>query len=485
MEILNIMNRYRLTKYLLIAVMAVWFFSSCDREDDLNTDASVKLDFSANKVLFDTVFSTVGSTTYWLKVYNNDNKRVKISTIRLAGGSNSPFRINIDGNPAIEKHDIEIAAKDSMFVFVEVTVDPHDNSPILIEDSIIFITNGNFQVVDLVALGQDAHYHLPTDTLNFSDGSSLLFSYAGCISNWTKDKPHLIYGYTVVDTDSILRIEKGTQIHLHNNAVLWVYEGGSLIVEGEKEEEVVFQGDRLEDWYDEQPGQWGKIWLSAGSKNNQINYAIIKNGFVGLHIDTLGHPSDPTLVINNSIIKNMSYAGIYAQGTKIRATNCIIANCAEHLIALKIGGNYDFRHCTFGNYWSYYTRHTPSVWLNNWYEDVYGNIHIRPIENAYFGNCIIYGNIEDELVIDDKYSGILNYTFDHCLIKTELNFSSSYINCLKNQDPQFENSYENDYTLRNNSPAIDAGSGLIGVSHDINGKNRDGNPDLGAYEKVD
>ena len=55
------------------------------------------LSFSVDTIVFDTVFTTVGSTTKQFKIYNPSVKSVKIEEIELMGGSQSPFRINVDG----------------------------------------------------------------------------------------------------------------------------------------------------------------------------------------------------------------------------------------------------------------------------------------------------------------------------------------------------------------------------------------------------
>lgn len=53
-------------------------------------------------------------------------------------------------------------AGDSLFVFVQVTVDPTGStSPLLIKDSVIFETNGNIQDVKLTAIGQDVYLVKP------------------------------------------------------------------------------------------------------------------------------------------------------------------------------------------------------------------------------------------------------------------------------------------------------------------------------------
>lgn len=471
----------------LLSFFVLFIFSSC-KKDVLLTDSSVKLNFSTDEVLFDTVFTTVGSTTKIFKIFNTNTQTMNISKVFLATGSNSQFRINVDGVSGTSLNDIEIMGGDSLFVFVQVTVNPTGiNSPLLIRDSILFETNGNTQHVRLTAVGQDVYLHKPD---HFSTTGFPPYSIITCNDIWTNDKPHLIFGYAVVDEGCTLTMQPGTHVYLNNKAVLWIYKGGTLIVKGDKGNEVSFQGARLEPDYKEVPGQWGKIWLSSGSKNNVIDWAIIKNGSIGVQADTLGASANPTLQITNTIIKNMSAAAIYGQGSFIRGNNCVFANCGQYVAALTIGGKYKFEHCTFANFWSSGSqRSTPLLALSNYYVDINGITQIRDLDSAYFGNCIMYGNIDEEVGLDSStFGGNFKYKFDHCIVKTALNIADGihYNTVIKNMDPLFIDASLNNYQLKAGSPAIDQGTTGIFIGTDLNGVSRPNPntsiPDLGAYE---
>jgi len=484
-------NVVRLT--ILFGLFLIFLYSC--KKDDFLTETEGKLSFSNDSIVFDTIFTTVGSTTQQLKVFNPHNKPIKISSVTLAGGTSSNYRINVDGVPGTQLKDIELGAKDSMYIFVRVTIDPNsNNTPFVVSDSIIFITNNHQQKVVLAAWGQNAYYHTPT----YYPGNMSPYSVISSDATWPNDKPHLIYGWVVVDSSFTLNIDAGAKIYFHNNSGLWVYNDASLKVNGTKENPVIFQGDRLESWYKDLPGQWGRlvyngylysmgIWLSAGSKNNEINYAIIRNGDTGIKADTLGNSANPTLKLRNTIIENMSTSGIYAQGSFIEAENVIVSNAGIHAVILSIGGSYDFKHCTFANYWNYSARQTSSIVLNNYYKDINNNIQIRDLHKADFGNCIIYGNIEEEVFLDKNTNGTFNYKFTNCLLKTkeDINNATYYLNCLKNTDPLFENALLNNFKLKPGSPALDTGNmGIaIDVPYDILGSARTINPDIGAYEK--
>jgi hypothetical protein len=218
-----------------------------------------------------------------------------------------------------------------------------------------------------------------------------------------------------------------------------------------------------------------------------INYAVIKNGSIGIQVDTVAN-LNPTLKLDNTIIENMSVAGIFAQGSKIVATNAVITNCGQYAVVLSIGGYYEFLHSTIGNYWDYNLRQTPSLVLNNYYKDLNEVVHYRPLLKAYFGNCIIYGNNEEEILLDGNPNSTFNFEFDHCLLKTKNNSSNinNYKNCLINQNPQFKNTEINNLNLMQNSPSIANGSVNIGilVPLDLNGNIRPQIPSIGAYEFV-
>ena len=146
----------------ILLILTVIFLSTqtgC-RKDPINDSPTAMLRFSEDTIVFDTVFTTVGSATRHFKVYNDGTKAVTISSITLAGGSTSNFHLNIDGVPAVSTGDILLRGGDSMYVFVDVDVDPNNStSPLMIEDSVQFVTNGNHQHVILNAVGQDAYFY--------------------------------------------------------------------------------------------------------------------------------------------------------------------------------------------------------------------------------------------------------------------------------------------------------------------------------------
>ncbi|MBK9319795.1 MAG: hypothetical protein IPM91_13965 [Bacteroidetes bacterium] len=219
----------------------------------------------------------------------------------------------------------------------------------------------------------------------------------------------------MIDSSTTLIINAGTQIHFSNSGGLWVYKGGTLKVQGTKDKPVVFQGLRRELSLQEEPGQWDRIWINDGGIN-EIDYAIIKNGFIGLQTETLFDPAMPvSLKLTNTQIRNMSGLGILARNFKIEGWNNVVSNCGIYTAAFTIGGEYEFTHCTFANFWRFGQRSTPAMYLNNFAIDQNGQPVGVDMTKAEFKNCIIYGNNDNELELEFETGVLANHNFETAL----------------------------------------------------------------------
>lgn len=487
--------RTRIFYAFIILLLAM---NSCRKDESIITDPSATINLSTSSITFDTVFTTIGSVTKNFRVYNPHKEAIKISSIRLLNGNLSSFRMNVDGQPGPYHQNIEIASKDSMYVFVEVTVDPNNQSnPFVIEDQIEFITNGNRQLLDLVAWGQNAHYFTPTTfNRNLPDYTCLTGPCSDAIPpvnvTWPNDLPYVVYGYVVVDSLDQLNIDPGVRVHFHNNSGLWVYRGGTLKVNGTQAQPVTFQGDRLEPEYRNIPGQWDRIWLNEEGQN-EINYAIIKNAFVGIQAEKLpfDNPGDSiisNLRIKNTVIDNCSGYGLLSSLYNIQAENLLVLNAGEHNVAIQAAGNYQFNHCTFANYYNRAPRETPQFLIQNSVINALGT-QIIGVPNVQVYNSIIQGNQESEFSREIVNNGSLNLDFQNCLIKTIENITdtASFKNIIQNApEPIFRDAFAGDFHLATGSAAIDQGnsnfSNLVPQDYDGNSRLMDGSPDLGAYE---
>jgi len=432
------------------------------------TSTSAKLSFSTNLLFFDTVFATgtTGSSVRIFVVHNNNSQAVVVSSIKLAGQYTSPFEVNVDGLTGPNLNNIKIPANDSIYVFVQVNINPltGTNGPAVIQDSLVFTTNGNTQWVNIQAFGWNANYYTP----NVFPRSGPAYAVVPCGTVWTSAKPTVILGYLLDTTGCTLTIQQGTHVYLHGNAVLYIQ--GTLKVNGISSAPVTFAGDRLEPGYN-YPGQWNEIFLAPGSINNNISWAVIQNGTTGLEVDTVGN-SSPTLTMDHTIIKDMSANGLLGQGATIVANNCLIADCQSNCVLLNYGGDYHFYQCTFANYWgvdnSYGQRTSPILSMNNGYQSVSGT-QPRALDSAFFGNCIIYGALNDELELDSNFTAAFNYYFENCVIRTGHSFTGYHNNgsLYLNQDPAFANPGADNYILNGGSSALGHGNAAIGTKYPI------------------
>lgn len=475
---------------LLLPILAalVLVVSSC-REDVFTTDPADALAFSTDTLQFDTVFTSIGSVTRDFLIYNRANQPISISNIMLAGGDNSLFRINVDGIPGSDQDDIKVGANDSIWVFVEVTVDPNsDNLPFVVEDSVIFQTNGNRQSVLLVAWGQNA---------NFFSGQRI------CDETWVDDKPYVVYNYIQVDSFCTLTIKEGCRVHFHANSGILV--DGTLLVEGTPDSLVTFEGDRLEPLFRDQPGQWDGIYVLRGSTGNKFENCVIKNSIDGLAVGFTKSPnlSDfnagnmPQLEIENVAIHDVTANGIISLLSDITATNAHIYNIGSFNAALLMGGEYDFNHCTLANFGSLFLNHqTPVLGVSNFFnfgQDENGNDVIveADLVQANFTNTIIEGNriteggiIEELSLANIDNVAAFNHQFTNCIIRTGLETDTfNNTDCLINVDPLFVSRSDRDYNLQEGSPAIDAAIPSSSV-FDFNNNPRPNGPaaDIGAFE---
>ena len=202
------MHKYIWTIVLVIIIS----FASCRNPHTFSDDNTLKVEFSNDTITFDTVFTSLGSSTRHLMVYNNNDENLKISSIRLLNGNMSQFTINVDGESGYDFNDIEVFAKDSIYIFIRVTINPNDqNNPFFVEDKLIFETNNNTQEVNLTAYGQNANY-IVADT--YIKGFPKFKIIADSLQevHWTSEKPYVIYGYALINSYGTLVIEEGTQI---------------------------------------------------------------------------------------------------------------------------------------------------------------------------------------------------------------------------------------------------------------------------------
>ncbi len=466
-------------------VILLAFMASCTPEEEKITfESDAVLRFSTDTIFFDTVFTQISTeirnVTKRFRVYNDNDNAVRISDISLAGGSESPYTLIVNGRPGSSFTDTRVLGGDSMLVLVEVSIDPQDESlPFVVEDQVNFLTNGNAQDVKLVSWGQDANF--------------LRDSVLACNTVFTGDKPYVIYNSILVDTLCNLTIEPGARIFSHNSSFIFVR--GSIHVQGTAEMKVLFTNDRFDDNFKNAPGQWGGIIFLPGSQDNVIDHAEIRNAEIGLYLGTPDDDDEPDLIVNNTRIENIGGNnvlpiggdfvqpgfGIIAITSDLYVTNTLINNCAVNVLGNYAGGNYKYEHCTFANFsFDFFREDAAVVFSDNLV--LPGNRLLVSDLSVEMYNSIIWGNLREELLISESGEVVTTIILENNLIRTE-NADVSDGNIL-NEDPKFFDPRDYVYSLDTLSPAKDVGVD-IGIFFDLEGNERDELPDLGAFERIE
>ena len=513
--------------FLLIGLIIS--LSSCRK--DFDTEPSMgSLEFSKQTVYLDTVFTDIGSSTYMLKVYNRSNKDISIPSIQLTK-PDSKYRLMVDGMTGLDADhngqgdgrvfpNVELLAKDSLFIFIETTANIADADPtdFLYTDEIEFHSVNMTQKVNLVTLIQDANFIFPDRDISTGIKEKLTINgeltqtegHALVTPNelhWTNAKPYVVYGYAMVPNGQNLIIDAGTKVHFHDGSGIIVDTGATLNINGGVStydgdghvlvnNEVTFEGDRLEPFFEDNPGQWGSLLIASGT-NNTINHLTLKNAGIGIYLPVINTSEQPRVTITNSQIYNSAIAGIYAQAANVTGENLVVNLAGKACFANVSGGTYDFRNCTFNNNWG--SPYQAAVSMSNFDLDENNNhINILDLVQANFYNCIIYGVNNVELSLDADNNAPFNTVFKNCLVKfqeagtgaegdtlydafrnPDLTANANIIN----ESPKFKNANSNKLNIFDDSPAANAGGNWGTLFVDVLGVTRTTN-DIGAYQSV-
>ncbi|MBC7850187.1 MAG: hypothetical protein H7Y31_10650 [Chitinophagaceae bacterium] len=463
-------------KYLILSISIICCLLLACKKESFITGSDARLTTSVDSLHFDTVFTSTGSITRFFRIYNENDQKLRLSNVQLAGGTNSSFKINVDGIPGPTVSNIELEANDSVYVFVTVKIDPTTpDQPFVISDSISIEYNGNKRWVQLQAWGQNARFFR----------SRIITAN----ETWDDTRPYVILGGLQVDTGVTLTISRGTKVYLHADAPLVV--DGTLKVNGEKYDStrVVFRSDRLDEPYRNYPASWPGIYFRGESKDNVLQFANVINAYQGVVVDKPSTNGNPKLTLQQCIIDNCYDAGIFGLRTRILAENTLISNCGKNIV-LAYGGTYDFNHCTSVAYSNSFILHKePALLLTDFIRQ--DNSFVTSNVNALFRNCIFWGDngtVDDEVITLKQGATVFNVDFQNCLWKVKTPPANATItNVIANENPQFDsvNNQRRIYSfqLKDDSPAKDKGI-ATGLSIDLSGNPRPlGLPDIGCYEK--
>ncbi len=479
----------------LLGVMVV-ALSACMGDDEFTVSPSDRLAFSTDTVAFDTVICNVPSSTLSFAVYNRNDKAIRLPRVFVKRGTDSPFRVNVDGAPLQggEALDFEIPAKDSILVYVFANA-PEKGSDVPVEemDTLVFeLESGVRQQVILTASGQEVNtlrgWVVNRDTVLDSP------------------RPFHVMDSLVVSEGATLTLAKGTQLLFHSGVTLTVH--GRLRVMGTLDSPVVLRGDRYDDMfknqpYDRIPGQWGGVVFAPESYDNYLNYADIHSGDFGIRVDSCDVGKE-TLFMENSVVHNVKGDGLSTRMAQVYVGNSQITNAGGNCVKVR-GGNVTFVHCTIARFYCF----TGGGGVALDFANYDGKVRL-PLTGAQFANCLITGSQSDEIMGSnnpDHEKDAYEYAFFNCLFNTvhPEKEDKRLVSCLwddaegeeavkreKNFTPEFDlKSLTFSFELAKGSQAIGHADSTITMQTyplDRLGRPRSGEgllPDIGCYQHVE
>jgi hypothetical protein len=453
---------------IIIFAFFLGIASACVHEEEMiSGEYGLNLLYSADTISFDTVFTVSGSISKRLTIRNPNKNAIRFNRIYLGRGSESPYSMVVAGDEKPEISDQIIYGEDSLLVLVRVSIDPNDEFlPFIVRDSILFSYNGRIDHVKLRSWGQNARY---IGNLVISEDQ-----------HWTPEIPYVLTASILVDSLKTLTINEGVKIYVSNGTSLFVK--GSLIADGSSANRIVFRNERLDERYENIPGQWEGIFFLEGSSNNRIDYVDIRNSAFGLRIGTPDPDTIPDVIIRNTRIENTSIGGIVAFTADLRVENTLINNTIGYTIANLAGGNYHYIHCTFANYAIQFSRQGPSAIFSNNILLANNTLLDIPLQ-VKFLNSIVWGDLREEILIEEGGETEFLIQTGNSIFKTSLSIfegNGSYIGT-ETDYMKFRDIKRYDYTPDSLSPAIDKAR-MAGINIDLFGHSRDSMPDIGAIE---
>ena len=399
---------------LYIALLSV-FLGSCVEDADFSSSPTLRLEFSCDTVSFDTLFSEVMSPTAKFLVRNRNDNSLRISNVQLAGGGASPFSVLVDGQYGTAMSNLDIRARDSLYVLASVTVDRNGGDvPFMVKDSLLFtLESGVQQSVLLLAYGRD---------VTFMRGENLVADTVLAPGHY------VIYDSLTVSQGATLSLQPGTTLYFHDKAFMKV--AGCLKAEGTATAPIVFRGDRTDRMfsylpYDRIPGQWDGVVFTSTSNDNLLTHCDIHSANYGIRVEQ-GDTTLQRITIESSKVQNFHGNALELVMARATAVNSLFANAQGNCVKV-VGGDVSFVHCTIANFYVWRQRDV-ALALHNSIEGA-----PAPLRGALFANCVIAGSKSDEIMgyltnLGDSVPNPVNYRFENSLINTIDSADSCFVN---------------------------------------------------------
>ncbi|WP_139188084.1 hypothetical protein [Arachidicoccus rhizosphaerae] len=459
---------------LLLTVLLLGFTTSCQK-DQLVSGSTVSLYNETDSLQFDEVFTTQPQPTQQVKIFNGSEGTVSINNIKLAGGSKSPFKINVNGQAGTDFSNLNLAKNDSLYVFVTVTLPEHDkDTPFDVLDSIEYQYGNKTGKIILSATGINAFY-LPGGNISHD-------------TTWTDQRPIVISGNITVAEGATLQIKPGAQIYTKAGKGILINGRLEALGSADSAAQILMTGSRLDAPYNNMPGSWQGLNFGPSSKNNHLTFVHLYNAVNAISdtdkpISGFNVLTTSAISLNNCIIMQSAKEALLFRHSSATISNCLIYNSGMAIRAM--GGSYSLQYLTLAGYSNDYIYHTnPLLYL----ADHNGQGNQDPLLLSAT-NCIITGDNDalDELAVDNVYNQF-TLSFQNDLIKAvNLPSIGTFTNCLLNVDPAFtlvdNRSSTYDFQPLSISSVIASAKPIQGITADLLGRLRDPSaPTIGCYE---
>jgi len=477
------MNMKKLFYLFLLPIVAICLATACSDDDDFTLSTSALLTFSEDTIYVDTVFNNVSSATKSFWAYNNSGSGIRCTTVRLARGNQTGFRVNVNGTylgstAGYTVNDVEVRKQDSIRVFVELT-SPINTEEVYkqIDDDIIFtLESGVEQRVHLRAISWKATL---LTTLEITSDTTI-----------QSTEPIVITKGLTIAKGATLTVGAGTTLYFGGNAGVDVY--GTLVCEGTAENNVVLRGDRIDHMFDYLPydrvsGQWKGVHIYAGSFNNKLTYTDIHSTYDGIVVDSTSI-STVALTLDAATVHNCQGYGVQATHANIVLHNSVLSNTLNDCLLVD-GGKAEIIHCTLAQFYPFDGNRGAALRFK---------ATNSALEQLTTYNTLITGYADDVFMGEHGDETLsFNYTFDGCIIRTPKIETADSV-YLKNtvyenvEDTIGSGQYHfktfdtdnliYDFDLSANSTAISKAQRSLMLPTDRKGRKRDDNPDVGAFE---
>lgn len=471
--------------YNILLLASIVTFFACSDDDSYTTSPGNLLTFSADTVRLDTVFSTVPSSTRSFWVYNKSGDGLRNISVRLEGGNQSGFRVNVDGaylspEQGYKVNGVDVRNKDSVRVYVELTsAAANSDAPRHLNDNLLFtLESGREQKVVLDAWSWDAQF---MRDVNVASDTTLESS-----------KPLVVYGMMTVGEGATLTIAPGTTVYFHGDAGLDVK--GRLVCNGTADKNIVLRGDRLDRMFDYLPydnvsGQWQGVRLRGQSYDNEISYTDIHGSFDGIAVDS-SDVARQTLTLLNSTVHNCQGNALGITNAKVSIVNCQLTNALGSCLYIN-GGDVSVNNCTIAQFYPFDGNRGSALYFSG---------VDNPLVSFQCANTLVTGYSDDELMGGKPSAdsgNAFNYSFANCIIRTpevddkekphflDVVFEDvkDTVGCGRKNFVLVDGDNQRyDFHLDKQSVAVDKANPGTSTKTDRDGRERDDKPDVGAYE---